>query len=333
MAVNIDTVYQRVLAIANKEQRGYVTPQEFNLFANQAQMNIFEQYFYDYNLYNRVPGNQTEYADMIPLLEEKISIFKKRHQPVVIEGSYGEGTLPNDIYRLGTVIRYNLTNVEDTSAAEIERVTEEDLIYLQRSPLATPNKFRPVYIRKDATTIKIYPYAGTRVGDQSKTASVYFDLVVAANGLSNSSVTVTLPNSNNSSGFNNLTYVESGQTVTGAGINAGTTVSSISGTTLTLSQATTSSAQNSGNVTLTFASDDVKCNYVRKPVDVSWAYTEVNGTALYNSGSSVNFELHAAEETNLVNKILQLAGISIEDQSLYQISSSEDIKKVQQEKQ
>ena len=333
MAVNIDTVYQRVLSIANKEQRGYITPQEFNLFANQVQMNIFEQYFYDYNLYNRVPGNQTEYADMIPLLEEKISIFKKRHQPVTITGSYGEGTLPNDIYRLGTVIRYNLTGVEDTNAAEIERVTEEDLMYLQRSPLATPNKFRPVFIRKDATTIKIYPYAGTRVGDQSKTASVYFDLVVAANGLSNSSVTVTLPNSNNSSGFNNLTYVEPGQTVTGAGINAGTTVSSISGTTLTLSQATTGSAQNSGDVTLTFASDDVKCNYVRKPVDVSWAYTEVNGTALYNSGSSVNFELHASEETNLVNKILQLAGISIEDQSLYQISSSEDIKKVQQEKQ
>ena len=45
--VNIDTVYQRVLAIANKEQRGYITPQEYNLYANQAQMDIFEQYFYD----------------------------------------------------------------------------------------------------------------------------------------------------------------------------------------------------------------------------------------------------------------------------------------------
>ena len=37
MAVNIDTVYQKVLAIANKEQRGYITPQEFNLYANLAQ--------------------------------------------------------------------------------------------------------------------------------------------------------------------------------------------------------------------------------------------------------------------------------------------------------
>ena len=57
--VNIDTVYQRVLALANKEQRGYITPQEFNLFANQAQMDIFEQYFYDLNQFLRVPGNST----------------------------------------------------------------------------------------------------------------------------------------------------------------------------------------------------------------------------------------------------------------------------------
>ena len=65
MAVNINTVYQRVLALANKEQRGYITPLEFNLLANQAQMEIFEQYFYDINLYNRAPGNSTEYADML----------------------------------------------------------------------------------------------------------------------------------------------------------------------------------------------------------------------------------------------------------------------------
>ncbi len=76
MAVSIDTVYQRVLALANKEQRGYITPLEFNLLANQAQMEIFEQYFYDINLYNRAPANSTEYADMLHILEEKIAPFK-----------------------------------------------------------------------------------------------------------------------------------------------------------------------------------------------------------------------------------------------------------------
>ena len=40
--VNIDTVYQRVLAIANKEQRGYITPLEFNLLANQASLDVFD---------------------------------------------------------------------------------------------------------------------------------------------------------------------------------------------------------------------------------------------------------------------------------------------------
>ena len=66
--VNIDTVYQRVLAIANKEQRGYITPQEFNLFANQAQLDIFEQYFYNVNQFSRVQGNETETSDMLDLI-------------------------------------------------------------------------------------------------------------------------------------------------------------------------------------------------------------------------------------------------------------------------
>ena len=53
MAVNIDNVYQKVLALANKEQRGYITPQEFNLLADKAQKDIFESWvltakFYGY---------------------------------------------------------------------------------------------------------------------------------------------------------------------------------------------------------------------------------------------------------------------------------------------
>jgi len=61
------------LAIANKEQRGYITPQEFNLFADQAQKEIFEQYFYDINQFNRASGNQTEFSDQLYMLEEKIA--------------------------------------------------------------------------------------------------------------------------------------------------------------------------------------------------------------------------------------------------------------------
>ena len=77
MPINVDTVYQKVLTIANKEQRGYITPQEFNLFANQAQISIFDQHFYDINQFSRLHGNDTEYSDMLGLLNEKIAAFKR----------------------------------------------------------------------------------------------------------------------------------------------------------------------------------------------------------------------------------------------------------------
>ena len=43
--VNIDNVYNTVLVITNKDNRGYITPEEFNRLANQAQNEIFESYF------------------------------------------------------------------------------------------------------------------------------------------------------------------------------------------------------------------------------------------------------------------------------------------------
>jgi hypothetical protein len=87
MSISVDTVYQRVLSILNKEQRGYVTPQEFNLFANQAQLDLFEQYFYDINQFGRIPGNNTEYSDMLNILNEKINIFETSAIPGRV-GSY-----------------------------------------------------------------------------------------------------------------------------------------------------------------------------------------------------------------------------------------------------
>ena len=126
MAVNVDKVYQRVLAIANKEQRGYITPQEFNLLANQAQLEIFEQYFYDINQFGRVPGNSTEYSDMLNILEEKISFFEKDHTDMsAVSGA--TATLPTDVYRLGTVFYNNGTN-----SIRVEKVTNKDIQTLSK---------------------------------------------------------------------------------------------------------------------------------------------------------------------------------------------------------
>ena len=227
MAVSVDTVYQRVLAILNKEQRGYLTPAEYNLFANQAQLDIFEQYFYDLNQFSRLPGNSTEYSDMVDILEEKISIFETSGSTTYANNYWPE---PTDLYRLGSVI-YN--------GSEVEHVNKNEYLYVTSSPLSKPTDDFPIYTR-DASGIKVY-------GTSEITTGVTFQ-------------------------------------------------------------------------------------YVKKPVKVIWNYTEVNGEALYDANGAVDFELHEAEETDLVIKILQLAGVLIKDPSVYQIGSTEEAKDVQQEK-
>lgn len=227
MAVSVDTVYQRVLAILNKEQRGYLTPAEYNLFANQAQLDIFEQYFYDLNQFSRLPGNSTEYSDMVDILEEKISIFETFGSTTYANNYWPE---PTDLYRLGSVV-YN--------GSEVEHVNKNEYLYVTSSPLSKPTNDFPIYTR-DTSGIKVY-------GASEITTGVTFQ-------------------------------------------------------------------------------------YVKKPAKAIWNYTEVNGEALYDANGAVDFELHEAEETDLVIKILQLAGVLIKDPSVYQIGSTEEAKDVQQEK-
>jgi len=137
MAVSVDTVYQRVLSILNKEQRGYITPQEFNLFANQAQASIFEQYFYDINQFGRLHGNDTEYSDMLNILNEKIGIFEYTDDLNYVAGHF---ELPNDLYRIGTIIYNNI---------EAERVNNNEILYINLSPLTRPTDSRPIYTYKN----------------------------------------------------------------------------------------------------------------------------------------------------------------------------------------
>ena len=65
MAINVNTVYQTVLLILNKEQRGYITPTEFNSIGTQVQLEIFEKYFEDMNQQIRVPQTDTDYACLL----------------------------------------------------------------------------------------------------------------------------------------------------------------------------------------------------------------------------------------------------------------------------
>ena len=228
MAVSIDTVYQRVLTLANKEQRGYITPQEFNLLANQAQMEIFEQYFADLYLINAKPGNTQEFADPISVVYEKIGEFdvdQDEWDAVNMLGTPIMNIPWNQIYKFGTV-RVNNN--------QVELVNGKDFNAAQMSPLTRPTVARPI-----------------------------------------------------------------------GNINA-----------LGLSVAI------GDNVFATPANADMSISYTMRPPDVQWAYVVVNDKALYNDNISVDFQLHASEETELVYKILKLAGVNLKAAEIVQVGQT-----------
>mgnify|MGYP003140920547 CR=1 FL=1 len=145
--VNVDTVYQRVLAFANKEQRGYITPQEFNLFANQAQMEILNQYFYDLNQFGRQHGNDTEYSDMLSVLQEKLSELEVRIVGQTVAGGIFNHRAIGGLYKLGSVIH---------NGNEVEEVNNNEWHYMESSPLTRPTISRPVYVNR-TDGLNIYP--------------------------------------------------------------------------------------------------------------------------------------------------------------------------------
>ena len=114
--VDINKVYTTVLYILNKEQRGYITPTEFNSLAAQVQEEIFNSYFPDGNQLNRQnqnnTQNDTEFFNMFKDTSYKLYPFER--DTVFAYNTAGLGfvyTGVGTIYKLGEIVStYNTTN-------------------------------------------------------------------------------------------------------------------------------------------------------------------------------------------------------------------------------
>ena len=266
--VNIDTVYQKVLAIANKEQRGYITPQEFNLFADNAQKEIFEQYFYDLNQFKRVPGNNTGYADMVANLEEKISLFERYDKWVNVTNDWGDMNLSQQLPRFYRMIMVRVSwkrpegkfDKNPSKFVQAEHVSLKELTSLSGGSMLTkPTRTFPIYTKYanhlSETNLKIYPRPQKNI-----------------DGVGN--------------------YP--------------------------------------GDTTL----DRVLISYIQTPKKPNWNYQVVNKKPFFlNDSNSRHFDLHESEESELVYRILALAGITLQKPELTQSAITLETQKVQQEKQ
>jgi hypothetical protein len=146
----INDVRNTVLSIISKDNRGFITPLEFNQFAKQAQLEIFGQYMFNYsNAINKQNARMhgEGYTDIPKNMGEVIDSFS-----VLTALGYNAGTnkfnLPVDYFFLEKVI-YN-------NSKEVEKVSHRKILNLVNSNLTAPSTAYPVYTM-DENGILVYP--------------------------------------------------------------------------------------------------------------------------------------------------------------------------------
>ena len=147
----INQVYTTVLAIINKDNRGYVTPLEFNLYAELAQMSLFEDLFHKYAksiVKQNARMYHSEFSDIPKHIREIIDIFTSETGI-----SYSSTNLlwypqADDFYRHVFMYVKGGNDFEEVSKMDINRILNNNLI--------APTSQYPVYISLNGG-YRLYP--------------------------------------------------------------------------------------------------------------------------------------------------------------------------------
>ena len=318
MAINVNTVYQTVLLILNKEQRGYMTPVEFNKIGAQCQLEIFETYFDSLNQQIRIPQTNTDYADRVVNLDEKISIFKEFINVTSISSS--------NVFNLPQQIGH-----DNGKSSVIGMVT---------APTATAG----------GTTQYVIGTVGGVVGADTITAaqaqngiiqifgngSLITDAEYAINGINIDFYSQPTTGLTLLTNYYPKQFYRLGQALYSAGgtkpteelqrVDRGELYHLLSSklTAPTASSPIYTYENNQITVYPTTITSGLSLSYIRKPINPSWNFTLGSGQSYsFNESSSFNFELHPADQTELILKILLYAGVVIRSPEIVQVAAQQ----------
>ena len=316
MAKNVDQVYKTVLLIINKEQRGYLTPDEFNKLATQVQLEVLDGYFETINQQMRVPQNESEYGDRYKSVQEQLDVFKTigtcTYNAAVgtlpaffdVPSSSGAASGTQTFLTSTTATGYPLTTItqaqveQSTAVVSLQAVTGvgDFVTYpvtdwnitggvLNAFSAATPPATPSLPIGAGGTLrILLYPNDFYKLGtvlyrDDREVEQIQRNQLAQLN---------MSPISKPTDYFPVCLYENRNITVYPQTIN-----------------------------------NSLQATYVRKPSDVVWNFTSDLGYYVYNPVTSINFELDVVEQTNVILQILLYAGIVIKDPQIIQAASQE----------
>ena len=304
MAINVNTVYQTVLLILNKEQRGYMTPVEFNKTGTQAQLEIFETYFESLNQQIRIPQTDTDYADRVVNLDEKISIFKEFtnatsisssnvfNLPQQFSGSGPIATTTAPAQTAGGTTAYVIqTATADQIANGVVEVFADGILLSDAAYEITGStiNFFSQPVAGQTLIINVYPKEFYRLGDLFYTTGAIPTQELERVGQSD------------------LYHLLSSK------LTAPTTTYPIY-----------TYSNNKITVYPTTIINGITTSYIRKPLPPIWNFTTGgNNQYLFNASTSFNFELHPAEQVELILKILLYAGVVVKSPEIVQIAAQQ----------
>jgi len=242
---SVESIYFALKDLANKDQRGFITPSTFNRFAQVAQLNIFNSLFVDARKDKVARLRNIEGARSLGTkkqIKEDLSFFSKESVLSQVNGVFAK---PDDLSRIISLRTNGKFMFGQSNSTNIDIVyDEEKLYYILNSTLSVPTESRPVAVLGD--DVEVFPTSIKKVKLR------YYK------------------------------YPEGKLATTG----------------------------------------------VRTAFTPKFGYTVSNGVEQYSAATSVDFELPAHYEAQLINEMAKLIGVNLRDSDVYNYATTEQQRKI-----
>ena len=325
----IDSVRKTVLSILNKNNYGYISPADFNLYAKQAQLDIFDDYFYDYNYQvnkENARASGTGYADIRKGYEEVIDGLSEtkflNNKEINTNSTHvfftpSQTTTGDDYYLINRVeILPTLLKIGTSTTAAVNSLVDTSLVI----------------------GVSDFITSGVSVGDS--VANVDTGFAASILGVYNQTLLLDKDIFPVSGGFPKAYQIFDASDRAEVEMVSQAKIMQLNISSLT-APTTMFPAYTIDGDSITIYPDtinkvgQVKAQYIRYPKDPKWTYsTLASGEPVFNSALAdyQDFELAVDDQVDLVIKILQYAGMSIREVQAVQFGQAQEQLNIQEEK-
>jgi hypothetical protein len=332
----IDSVRKTVLSILNKNNYGYITPADFNLYAKQAQLDIFDDYFYDYNYQINKENSSSPYKGVIQTSGTGYANIRKGYEEV-IDGLSETKFLSNRLIN-GTGTNMFFTPSQVTTGDDyylINRV--ETFSTTLGSGLSTAAATNELIDGALVIGVNDFLTSGVSIGDVAVNTAITGNaaLVIAVTANTLTLDNDVFPSSPLAYSIFDASDRAEAESVSQAQIMQ-LNISLLTAPTTMFPAYTLDGDHISMYPNPGYYRGQVLAQYIRYPNDPKWTYlTLLTGGEPVFDGTALDyqdFELAIDDQVDLVVKILQYAGMSIREVQAVQFGQAQEQFNTQEEK-